>query len=292
MNGGMLPVLAAGEQELVSGYTAEPIRVLAVSGPAGAPSLLAGLVGSPSFAVTVAERPGQAIELARQIDPEVVVVDMAATGSAGFPLCRELRTFSVAYIVMLAGRDDDVDRRVGLSVGIDEYLSRPASAQDVVACILGMLSRPDVPAADDASSRWTLGDLTVDLVNRTVHVAGCAVALTRTEFDLLATLITQPHRVVSRAQLLQLVWGTSWVGEDHLIDVHMSNLRRKLGDTPRCATYLRTVRGQGYRIAGVPTQPTLPTTEAQPAQRRPSTEPATGAWTSDAPAPARPVSSG
>ena len=252
MHGGTTPRLAAATHHAAT-PPPEPVRVLAVVGSEGPSSLLPTTLAAASFAVTVPDDLDQAVSLARQLNPHIVLVDLSATGAAGFGLCRQLRTFSVAYIVMLGGRDD-VDRRVGFSVGIDEYIDRLSSWRDVVARLQAMLSRPVATAPADRPPAQVLDDLTIDLANRTVCVGARLVALTPTEFDLLATLVSHPCRVVGRDELLRLVWGTAWVGENHLIDVHMSNLRRKLGDDPRQAKYIQTVRGSGYRITVPPTQ--------------------------------------
>lgn len=255
MDGGSTPTLAANDR-VASGP--ELLRILAVVGSEGTSSLLPTSLAAAGFAVTVPEGPDAAVALARQLDPHAVLVDLAATGAAGFELCRELRTFSVAYIVMLGGRDDDADRRLALSVGIDEYVDRLASSREVIARLQAMLSRPVAPAPDEASAIQWVGDLAIDLAGRKVRLGSCEVHLTRTEFDLLATLVSHPCRTVERAELLQLVWDTDWTTEDHLIDVHMSNLRRKLGDSPTRAKYVRTVRGVGYRVARPPTQGPAP----------------------------------
>ena len=252
MHGGTRSRLAAATYQ-EEATPPEPVRVLAVVGSEGASSLLPSTLAAASFAVTVPEDVDEAVTLARRLNPHVVLIDLRVTGAAGFGLCRQLRTFSVAYIVMLGGRDD-VDRRVGLSVGIDEYIDRLSNWTDVVARLQAMLSRPVATTPGDRPPAQVLDDLTIDLASRTVCVGDRLVSLTPTEFDLLATLVSHPTRVVERDELLQLVWGTAWVGEDHLIDVHMSNLRRKLGDDPRQPKYIQTVRGVGYRITVPPAQ--------------------------------------
>lgn len=251
MHGAPTPSLDSERGERGMPSPTEPVRVLAVVGSEGASSMLPSSLAAASFSVTVPEGAEDAVALARRVDPHIVLIDLAATGCAGFSLCRELRTFSVAYIVMLGGRDGQEDRRLGLAVGVDEFVDRLSSSRDVIARLQAMLSRPD-SAPDDPPPLQRVGDLAIDLARRTVHVDGAAVHLTQTEFDLLATLASHPSRVVSRPELLRLVWGTTWTSDDHLIDVHMSNLRRKIGDTPGSAKYIRTVRGAGYRIVDAP----------------------------------------
>ena len=143
---------------------------------------------------------------------------------------------------MLTALDSETDRLIGLSVGADDYMTKPYSPRELVARIRAMQRRPH--STSRAASVRRFGALQIDPGAREVTVEGESIHLSRTEFDLLAALAAQPQLTLSRRQLLELVWGESWFGDDHVIDVHISNLRRKLGNPG----YVRTVRGFGYRM--------------------------------------------
>ncbi|KMO73472.1 Sensory transduction protein regX3 [Mycolicibacterium chlorophenolicum] len=168
-------------------------------------------------------------------------------------MCRQLRTFSDAYVVMLTARGNELDTIVGLSVGADDYVTKPFSSGELVARIRAMLRRPRAaPAAatatPDRPAPLTFGPLRIDLAAREVFMGEEAVALTRTEFDLLAALSARPGTVLSRRQLLETVREGLWVGNEHLVDVHVGHVRRKLGDDAAAPRFIVTVRGVGYRM--------------------------------------------
>lgn len=220
---------------------------------------LATLVGSylerAGFEVTVSHDGSEAVRRAREVDPDVVVLDLGLPGLDGVEVCRQLRTFSDCYVVMLTARTEEIDTLIGLSVGADDYLTKPFSPRILMARIQAMLRRPRTPApagaaaaGGDADPSRTFGALRIDPVGRDVWCADQPVALTRTEFDLLATLSARPQVAFSRAELIEAVWGPSWVGDEHLVDVHIGHLRRKLADDANRPRFIRTVRGIGYRM--------------------------------------------
>ena len=189
-----------------------------------------------------------AVERARASDPHVVVLDLGLPGLDGIEVCRRLRTFSDAYVVMLTARTDEVDTLVGLSVGADDYVTKPFSPRELTARVQAMMRRPRVAPGDRPGNTLEIGDLQIDLDAREVHVAGTPVHLTRTEFDVLTALAARPGAVLSRQQLIDDVWEIGWVGDPHLIDTHVGHLRRKLGDDAAVGRYIRTARGVGYRM--------------------------------------------
>ena len=224
--------------------------------------------------MTVEERSDgpAALDAVRELAPDVVVLDVMLPGLDGFEVCRRLRAFSDAYVIMLTARTDEIDRVVGLSVGADDYLLKPFSPRELVARIKALLRRPrsasgggpvavgptgspgpaaqghaGVPDLPVGETVWTRGDLALDLRRRTVIVRGKPVELTALEFDLLALLSREPGVVVTRQQLLDRVWGADFVGDEHVVDVHVANLRRKLGDDAAHPSHVETVRGVGYR---------------------------------------------
>ena len=184
----------------------------------------------------------------RQHAPDVVILDVMLPGIDGLETCRRLRAFSSAYVLMLTSRADEADRVSGLEIGADDYLTKPFAPRELVARVRALLRRPRI-AATTAASR-SFDDLTVDLAAREVRVDDTLIDLTRIEFDMLEALTATPRTVVGRTDLLRHVWGDTWTGSDHVVDVHMSNLRRKLGDDQRAERRIDTVRGVGFRFNG------------------------------------------
>ncbi len=174
-------------------------------------------------------------------------------------MCRRIRTFSDAYLIMLTARTEEIDKLVGLSVGADDYLTKPFSPRELVARIRVMLRRPRTsqltdPAAQAPAIR-RLGDLEILPLAREVRRSGELIPLTPIEFDLLDALSGAPNVAFTRRQLIEHVWGANHYGDEHLVDVHIRNLRRKLGDDAAAPRYVRTVRSTGYRIGtGQPEQ--------------------------------------
>ena len=191
-----------------------------------------------------------ALEVARRAVPDVVVLDWMLPGLGGMEVLRGLRASSDAYVIMLTARTDEVDRVVGLSTGADDYLTKPFSPAELVARIRAMLRRPrgDASATGQQDAPMRFGALTVDAARREARLGEEAVALTAMEFDLLATLASEPGVVFGRDRLLEKLWGGDYFGSDHVIDVHVANVRKKLGDDPQDPRYVQTVRGIGYRF--------------------------------------------
>jgi DNA-binding response OmpR family regulator len=222
------------------------VRVLAIEDSAVFQAIIREALEREGFAVALAGDGPQGLDLARELAPPVVILDLNLPGLDGLEVCRRLRQFSDAYIVMLTGRDDEVDKLVGLSAGADDYIVKPFSGRELVARVRAMLRRPRSDAPERALRR--IGDLEIDTLARDVRAGGREVDLTRIEFDLLDALSAEPRVVFTRDQLLERVWGPSWFGDDHVVDVHLSKLRQKLGDDPQSPRYIRTMRGVGYRF--------------------------------------------
>ena len=210
--------------------------------------VVSGYLTREGFDVVTAADGEAAVKVAQQTSPDVIVLDLMLPGIDGVEVCRRVRAFSDAYIIMLTAKSDEVDKLVGLSVGADDYLTKPFSPRELVARVRAMLRRPRAEEHGPEQEVRTFGALQIDTVAREVRVAGQAVELTRTEFDLLEALSAHPRMAFSRHQLLERVWHGEWYGDDHVIDVHIGNLRRKLGDDPAQPRYIRTVRGIGFRM--------------------------------------------
>jgi DNA-binding response OmpR family regulator len=229
-------------------------RALVVDDEAALADVVAGYLRRENFEVRLAHDGNAALTTARELDPDVVVLDIGLPGMDGVEVCRQLRIFSDAYVIMLTARDTELDTVVGLSVGADDYVTKPFSPRELVARVRAMLRRPrGVSASSPDSATITspprvFGDLRINIDSREVHLGDVPVMLTRTEFDVLAALSSSPGRVLSRRQLLEAAWGEAWVGNNNLVDVHVGHLRRKLGDNPASPRYVTTVRGVGYRM--------------------------------------------
>ncbi|MEM9204260.1 MAG: response regulator transcription factor [Actinomycetota bacterium] len=207
----------------------------------------AALERGGNYAIEIVNDGVAALERAREIDPDLVVLDLGLPGADGIEVCRELRTFTDAYVLMLTGRDDEVDRLVGLAVGADDYVTKPFSARELAARVQVLLRRPRTPTAPvEQTGIVELGDLRIDTLGREVAIDGDVVELTKLEFDLLATLASRPEMVFTRQLLLESVWGGEWFGDDHLVSVHIANLRKKIDRDGR--NHVTTVRGVGYRL--------------------------------------------
>jgi len=211
--------------------------------------VVAGYLEHEGFVVTTAPDGEQALAAARREPPDVVVLDLMLPGIDGIEVCRQLRTFTDAYVIMLTARSDEVDTLIGLSVGADDYMTKPFSPRELTARIRSLLRRPRMTAQSGREPQVrTIGDLSLDTQSREVRVGLALVELTRTEFDLLDTLTERPKLAHTRRQLIERVWGPDWFGDEHLVDIHIAHIRRKLGDDAATPRFVLTVRGIGYRM--------------------------------------------
>ena len=202
------------------------------------------------FGAEVARSLAEGLEAASSRRPDVVLLDVMLPDGSGFELLRELRADRRTPVIMLTARGDEADRVLGLELGADDYVVKPFSARELVARIRAVLRRTSAVAAPAAPGRLRIGALELDASARTVTLDGEPLGLTRKEFDLLALLMGQAGTVVSRERLIDEVWDVNWFGSTKTLDVHVSGLRRKLGDDPADPRYLHTVRGVGFRFAG------------------------------------------
>jgi DNA-binding response OmpR family regulator len=202
------------------------------------------LLRTKGFEVAEAEDGERGLALARELDPDLILLDLSLPRLDGLEVCRRLRDFSDAYIVIVTGREDELDKVEGLTVGADDYVTKPYSPRELAARIHAMLRRPRTAIEHPATARL-VGDLSIDVGARAVKVGDEPVELTRTEFELLAALSERPGGVLSRETLLERVWGPNWFGDAHVVDVHISNLRRKIS---AARGRVQTVRGVGFRL--------------------------------------------
>jgi DNA-binding response OmpR family regulator len=207
--------------------------------------LLRNVLEAEGFTVHVSRTGEPAEHLVRELDPALVVLDITLPDLDGVEVCRRLRTFSDVYVVMVSARHEELDKVMAFSVGADDYVTKPFGKRELAMRFRAMGRRPRSAPAPEVRE---FGALRVDPGAREVHVDGVEVELTRTEYGLLDTLTAHPRRVLSRQELRELVWGDSQWGDDHIVDVHIANLRKKLGHADAASSPIRTVRGVGYRF--------------------------------------------
>lgn len=219
-----------------------------------APELLefvCALLTKEGYQTIEAEDGASALAAAREHNPDVVVLDLTLPDLDGMEVCRQLREFTDAYVLMLTGRDDEIDKVMGLRSGADDYVTKPFSSREFAARVEVLMRRPRVSGATAADvppeDERTFGNLTIFPLAREVTVDNGNVALTRIEFEIIDALSERPRMVHSRAILRQRIWDEDWIGDDHVVDVHIANLRKKI-DTTGAPSLIRTVRGVGYRM--------------------------------------------
>jgi two-component system, OmpR family, response regulator RegX3 len=218
------------------------VRVLIVEDDRAIADELAEGLERESFEVTSVSTGLAALEAPL---PDVVLLDLRLPDVDGYTVCRELRERSDVPIIIVSAKDEEIDRVLGLELGADDYVVKPFGLREVVARIRAV-TRRSKPQKDDTGA-LRAGGLEIDLRSRRARVAGRDIDLTAKEFDVLVRLASEPGSVVSRRQLLEEVWDTSWYGPTKMIDVHVASLRKKLGD----ADWIEAVRGVGFRLAAL-----------------------------------------
>lgn len=201
------------------------------------------------FGVLEARDGNEAVRVAKQERPDLIVLDLGLPLRDGLDVTRELRRDSSVPIVMLTARADESDKLVGLELGADDYLTKPFSAKELVARVKAVLRRSTGSAAGGSTGRVHVGDVDIDATRMTVVAAGRHVELTATEFQLLVAMARQPGRVFTRSQLLDAIHGEAFEAYERAVDAHIKNIRRKLEVDPKSPRYLQTVFGVGYRFA-------------------------------------------
>lgn len=220
-------------------------------------SLIEFALETQGFEVTTVDSGLAGLEAVHRIDPDLITLDLGLPGIDGIETCRRIRESSDAYVVMITARDEEIDRLIGLETGADDFLSKPFSVRELKARVNALFRRPrrgPAPSPDPSGPAEPEhevlghGPLRVDVDGRRAFREDEELSLTRTEFDLLTELMRTPARVWTREALLRAVWGTDWATDTHLVEVHVGNLRRKLGERRGGPKFVRTVRGVGYRM--------------------------------------------
>ncbi len=218
-------------------------RILIADDDAGMRQMIGEYLTSEGYRVIEATDGRQALELARRERPDMAILDWMMPGMSGLDVCRTIRAESSMPMIMVTARVEEPDKLLGLELGADDYITKPFSLRELTARIRALLRRARPETRED---KITFGEITIDFAGLAAERAGEPIALTATEFKLLATLARSPGRVFSRLQLMEAALGEYYEGYDRTIDSHISHLRRKLG-----GDLIQTAHGLGYKLVGV-----------------------------------------
>ncbi len=227
-------------------------RVLVVDDEIKIREIVRRFLEQDGYEVAEAEDGDTALRVARELGPDLVVLDVMMPGTDGIEVLRVLRSESDVPVILLTARTEEVDKLVGLSVGADDYVTKPFSPRELVARVKTVLRRRRTGPLAEPGNRLEFAGLAIDLARRDVERDGQLVELTALEFDLLVALARTPGRVFTRRQLLEQVWGWDFYGDERVVDVHIRRIRRALGDRTESPELIGTVRGVGYKFLGTP----------------------------------------
>lgn len=225
-------------------------KVLVVDDDVNTVELVRIYLNRDGYRVITAYEGNEALRLARESHPDLIVLDLMLPGIDGLTICRTLRAESDVPIIMLTAKTTEEDRLTGLGLGADDYVSKPFSPKELAARVRAVLRRLPDESVERGPSEIRHGPLTVNFLKHEAILDGKNLQLTPIEFKLLGILIKEPGRVFSRAQLIEKAMGYDFEGFDRTIDVHILNLRRKLEPDPNNPVYIKTVYGTGYKFGG------------------------------------------
>jgi len=226
-------------------------RVLVVDDEDRIRGIVRSYLERDEFDVAEAADGENALRLAREWHPDLVILDVMMPGADGLEVLRELRKRSELPVILLTARSEEVDKVVGLSVGADDYVTKPFSPRELAARVKAVLRRGQASVAD-SGDRLVFANIVVDLAARDVERDGRRIELSALEFDLLVALAEAPGRVLTRRQLLEKVWGYDFYGDERVVDVHVRSIRKALGDDASAPELIATVRGVGYKFVAAP----------------------------------------
>ncbi len=222
-------------------------RIMVVEDEESFSEALAFMLRREGYEVDVAVDGNVAIELFDQKGADLILLDLMLPGQSGLEVCRIIRTTSQVPIIMLTAKDGEIDKVVGLEIGADDYVTKPFSSRELLARVRSVLRRHGEPE-ELLPSTIEAGPVRMDVERHVVTVRGQKVAMPLKEFDLLELLVRNAGRVLTRAQLIDRVWGADYVGDTKTLDVHVKRLRAKVEEDPADPVHLVTVRGLGYKF--------------------------------------------
>ena len=224
-------------------------KILVVEDEASFSEALAYVLGKEGFEVVVADTGDGAVATFDRVGADLVLLDLMLPGLSGTEVCKQLRSRSNVPTIMLTAKDTEVDKVVGLELGADDYVTKPYSKAELVARIRAVLRRQSevAPATD---SVLIAGPVRIDVERHQVDINNTSVALPLKEFELLEFLVRNSGRVLTRAQLIDRVWGSDYFGDTKTLDVHVKRLRAKIEQDPANPVYIQTIRGLGYKFEG------------------------------------------
>ncbi|MBS3874070.1 MAG: response regulator transcription factor [Firmicutes bacterium] len=200
------------------------------------------------FDVYTAENGKRALQVVEEVQPDLVVLDLMLPELDGTEVCKSIRKHSTVPIIMLTARNEDIDKILGLEIGADDYMTKPFSTRELIARIRANLRRVVWGGIVPENESIAVGALHIDLVKRLVHLDGELLDLTAKEYNILLVFATNPGRVFTRENLLELVWGYEYYGDVRNVDVHVRRLREKIEKNPSCPEYVLTRWGVGYNF--------------------------------------------
>lgn len=227
------------------------MKVLVVDDDEKILKVLTAYLEKEGYSVITARDGWEAVDKARQLGPDIVLLDVMLPSLDGWGVCKEIRRTSDVPIIMLTARDDEADRIIGLELGADDYVIKPFSPKEVLARMRAIFRRLQPASRREGGERiLKVGDVVLDQNSRSLTIAGTPVELTPTEYKLLELFLAHPGQVFSRLQLIEKVQDYAFEGYERTVDSHIKNLRKKLGASPDEPHYIKTIYGVGYKLAG------------------------------------------
>jgi two-component system response regulator RegX3 len=223
-------------------------KILIVEDEASFSEALSFLLGKEGFDVSIAETGRSALELFKSQTFDLILLDLMIPEVSGIEVCRSIRTTSAVPIIMLTAKDSEIDKVVGLELGADDYVTKPYSSRELVARIKAVLRRGIAEESHSEAGIHTAANIRMDIERHQVTVNGLLVPLPLKEFELLEFLMRNAGRVMTRAQLIDRVWGGDYYGDTKTLDVHIKRLRSKIEADPANPLLIQTIRGLGYKF--------------------------------------------
>ncbi|MEK0178010.1 MULTISPECIES: response regulator transcription factor [Microcoleus] len=225
-----------------------PEKILVVDDDPAIRNLIHRFLSQQGYQVESGEDGHTGMELFKQFNPKLVILDVNLPDTTGYSLCKQMQKETGVFVVMLTSRTDEHDKVIAFDCGADDYITKPFSLVEIKIRVAALLRRLRQQKNSEEPESRVFGKLAIDPLSRVVTLGGQIVALTALEFDLLYCLASKPGRVWRRAELLQEVWDYEYVGADRVVDVHIGQIRRKIEPDSNQNSMIQTVRGVGYKF--------------------------------------------